>query len=256
MYWLLRDEVSANFELTHYSYSFYRDPHHAEQYEDDRFGGDIGRWLLDLETRTFLELVRPVAGEWILDVGTGTGKLIRPMTEAGARVVATDASPAMLAQAASKNASKPAVGYAVIDGHRLAFADRSFDAVISSRVLMHVVDSRLFIAELCRVSRNRVVLDFPPRSSSNAFQSMLLPLKRRVDPKTHPFKVLPVGKVVRLFEEQGFAVAEKHRQLFLPHFVHRKLGRAAVSRRLETAFRAMGLTRMLGAPLTLLAVRK
>jgi ubiquinone/menaquinone biosynthesis C-methylase UbiE len=254
---LLRHEVRADLELTHYSYTFYRDPHHAHQYEADRFGGPIGRWLLERETRTYVELVRPAPGERILDVGTGTGKLIAPMAEAGAFVLATDASEAMLRQAAAKPVSGAgSVQLVVMDGHRLAFRDRSFDAVLSSRVLMHVADPRAFIAELCRVSRGRVVLDFPPKSSSNALLPLLLPLKRKVDPDTHPYRVFRLREVAALFEEQGFRVARTHRQLLLPHFVHRRLNRPHLSERLEGLLRAGRLTGLLGAPLTLVAVRR
>jgi len=256
MHRLLRHEVRADLELTHYSYSFYRDPHHAHQYEADRFGGAVGRWLLNLETQTFLELVRPVAGERILDVGTGTGKLIGPLADAGALVTATDSSEAMLREAAHRPGLRPeAVRLAVMDGHRLGFPDQSFDAVVSSRVLMHVVDPRAFIAELCRVSRNRVIVDFPPKSSLNLFLPLLLLLKRRVDPNTHPYKVFRFSEIRRLFAEQGFRVARTHRQLLLPHFVHRRLGRPGLSERLEALLRAGRLTRWLGAPLTLVAVR-
>jgi SAM-dependent methyltransferase len=245
--------------LTHYSYTFYRDPHHAHQYEGDRFGGPVGGWLLGLEIETYLQMVRPRPGERILDVGTGTGKLLAPMASAGAQVVAVDASPAMLQQAAAKAGSAaPAgrVGLAVMDGHRLGFADRSFDAVLSSRVLMHVVDPDRFVAELCRVSRDRVVLDFPPLSSSNALRPLLLPLKRLVDPQTHPFRVYPVRRIVRAFRREGFEVRQVHRALALPHFVHRRLGRPQWSARIEGVLRALGLTRLLGAPVTVEAVRR
>lgn len=242
--------------MTHYSYTYYRDPDHAHQYDADRFGGPIGRWLLDRETRTYLDLVRPQPGERILDVGTGTGKLIAPLLAAGATVVATDSSPAMLREAASKRLdASSSLRLAVMDGHRLAVSDQSFDAVVSSRVLLHVMDPAAFIAELCRVSRGRVVLDFPPKSSANALLPLLLPLKRRVDPNTHPYTVFGVQAVRRLFERHGFRVTQIRRQLLLPHFVHRRLGRPVLSQRLEAVFRALRLTDLLGAPATLLAVR-
>ena len=51
--------------------------------------------------------------------------------------------------------------FAAGDAHALAFADRSFDAVVSLRVLMHTPDWRQCLAELCRVARERVVFDYP-----------------------------------------------------------------------------------------------
>ena len=42
-------------------------------------------------------------------------------------------------------------------------ADRSFDLAVSLRVLMHTPDWRQCVAELCRVARRRVIVDFPAR---------------------------------------------------------------------------------------------
>lgn len=50
----------------------------------------------DLTARGILQLLEPVRGGLVLEVGCGSGLLTRHLVDAGHRVIATDASPAML----------------------------------------------------------------------------------------------------------------------------------------------------------------
>ena len=109
----------------------------------------------------------------VLDVGTGTGRAAIALAARGARVTGVDASAEMLAVAERRAKD------AGVDGHVHApatptgsrFADRSFDAVICLRVLMHTPDWRQSLGELCRVARDRVVFDYPALVSAAALQA-------------------------------------------------------------------------------------
>lgn len=76
-----------------------------------------------------VELLAPVAGETILDLGCGDGALTRVLADAGCRVTGVDASPAMVAAAAALGLDAQ-----VMDGRALGF-DESFDAVFSNAAL-------------------------------------------------------------------------------------------------------------------------
>src|SRR5207244_9109830 len=54
------------------------------------------------------------------------------------------------------------------DAQHLEFPDRSFDAVVCLRVLMHTPDWRASLRELCRVAASRVVFDYPSLTSRAA----------------------------------------------------------------------------------------
>jgi len=75
------------------------------------------------------ELLAPRAGELILDLGCGDGRLTERIAASGARVIGADASPDLLASAHRR-------GIAVVraDGHALPFAP-AFDAVFSNAAL-------------------------------------------------------------------------------------------------------------------------
>jgi len=90
----------------------------------------------------------PLAGRTVLDAGAGTGAASAALAAAGARVIASDLSPDMLAWNALSR--PPAV---VADVRSLPFADACVDDVVAAFVLNHLVDPQPALAELRRVCR-------------------------------------------------------------------------------------------------------
>jgi trans-aconitate methyltransferase len=76
-----------------------------------------------------VELLDPQPGERILDLGCGDGVLTEKIAALGARVVAVDAAPDMVAAAKARG-----LDARVVPGQSLAF-DREFDAVFSNAAL-------------------------------------------------------------------------------------------------------------------------
>jgi ubiquinone/menaquinone biosynthesis C-methylase UbiE len=157
----------------HYSYTVYADPKTARRFDQTRFGSPMGQLVAAREAETFSRFAGPVAGRTVLDVGTGTGRLALLMTGAGASVTGVDASDEMLKVARERAAAQHAdVHFAIGDAHLLAFPDRSFDVVVSSRVLMHTPRWQVCVDEWCRVARDRVVIDYPSARSFALLQSL------------------------------------------------------------------------------------
>jgi trans-aconitate methyltransferase len=82
-----------------------------------------------------VELLAPKAGERILDLGCGDGALTLSLVEAGATVVAVDASPEMIAAAQARGLDAH-----VADGQKLDFGPE-FDAVFSNAALHWMLDA-------------------------------------------------------------------------------------------------------------------
>jgi trans-aconitate methyltransferase len=78
-----------------------------------------------------VDLLAPVAGESILDLGCGPGELTAVILARGCRVVGVDASAEMISRARER---LPQAELIVADGQALSF-DQSFDAVFSNAAL-------------------------------------------------------------------------------------------------------------------------
>ena len=93
-------------------------------------------------------------GMRFLDVAAGSGALSIPAARLGARVLATDLSPAMLdALRARARDEELTIETRVMDGHALEFEDGSFDMAGSQFGVMLFPDMPRGIGELARVVR-------------------------------------------------------------------------------------------------------
>ena len=75
--------------------------------------------------QSLLELLKPQTGEYILDVGCGTGDLANQIAQNGARVYGIDASLNMIQQAKAKY---PTLQFSHEDATQLTFS-HAFDAI-------------------------------------------------------------------------------------------------------------------------------
>jgi 2-polyprenyl-3-methyl-5-hydroxy-6-metoxy-1,4-benzoquinol methylase len=240
----------------HYSYRHYADPETARLFDERRFGGPIGALIAETQARVLTEFLGDVQGQTLLDVGTGTGRAAIVLARAGAIVTGVDPSDEMLAVARPRAAQAGvAVSFQHGDAHALKFADRSFDAAISLRVLMHTPGWQTCLAELCRVSRGLVVIDYPSKRSVARLESIVRRAAHAAGIRTEPYRVLSPAQVERAFTENGFRVRAVHRQFVLPIALHKAFGSRALTERVEQGFERTGLLAWFGSPVTLVAER-
>jgi 2-polyprenyl-3-methyl-5-hydroxy-6-metoxy-1,4-benzoquinol methylase len=240
----------------HYSYEVYADAAMAERFEGMRFSGPIGKLIAETQAREIAAFLAPLEGRRILDVGTGTGRAAIALAKAGAIVTGVDASREMLAVAERRAREEgAAVTFTPGDAHRLDFADRSFDAVICLRVLMHTPDWRASLRELCRVAADRVVFDYPSLYSAAAIQAAIRRVTSRFDASVEAYRVFAPSSVARVLADAEFRVANEHRLFVLPIALHKAVKSEAWTRRVEGALARAGVMRRLGSPVTVAAHR-
>ena len=240
----------------HYSYRVYADAGMAETFDDLRFSGPIGQLIARTQERVIAGFLDPLDRRTVLDVGTGTGRAAIALARRGAFVTGVDASTEMLA-VATRRARDAGVDVTFLagDAHQLAYGDRSFDAVICLRVLMHTPDWRRSLSELCRVARDRVVFDYPALWSAAALQAAFRRAAYAFGAHVEPYRVFRAGVIAAALESNGFRVIGQHRQFVLPIALHKRLNSDVATGRIERALSRAGLTRAFGSPVTVVAGR-
>lgn len=240
----------------HYSYRVYADPAMAGAFDALRFSGPIGTLVAEDQARVLATFVGEIGGRRILDVGTGTGRAALALAAMGAVVTGVDASEEMLAVARDRaSAAAAAIDFQRGDAHDLPFSDKSFDVAVCLRVLMHAPDWRRCLTELCRVAERRVVFDYPAALSVAAVQSVGRKAAAAFGARTEAYRVLRHAAVTQALAAAGFRVADRHRQFVLPIAFHKAINSRGFTRGVEGACARLGLLRLFGSPVTVVAER-
>jgi SAM-dependent methyltransferase len=220
-----------------------------------RFEGPVGRWFLEVQAATTLELLRPQPGTSVLDVGGGHAQLTGPLVEAGCAVTVYGSAEGC-GERVQEWVRAGRARFRSGELLRAPWPDRSFDAVLAFRLLAHLDRWRELITEMCRLARQTVIVDYPTSRSANAAAGALFGFKKGIEGDTRPFRVFGDGEIESAFAAEGFVRTARRPQFLLPMAVHRGLGRAALSRGLEAAARVAGLTRAWGSPVILRTERR
>lgn len=223
------------------------DVHTASPEYAARFSGPAGRWMLSLQEAITLRQLAPFAGGTVLDVGGGHGQLALPLAERGWDVTVIGSG--LDAQSdAVRAANYNILRFATGDLLALPFPDRSFDVVLCFRLLTHCDRWPALVAELCRVARRTVVVDYPTGQSLNCITPALFGAKKRIEGNTRTYTLFPHRQIAGAFAEHAFRRTALDKQFFLPMVLHRMLKCPPLSRLAEFPFRVLGLTALLGSP--------
>jgi ubiquinone/menaquinone biosynthesis C-methylase UbiE len=241
----------------HYSYTYYADAANAQSFDARRFGGPIGDLVAKGQADVLADMLGPVQGRRIIDVGTGTGRGAFLLAAAGAHVTGIDASEQMLALAKQRaiDTHATSIDFQVGDAHQINFSDRSFDVAVSLRVLMHTPRWRQCIGELCRVADHGVVLDYPSATSTAVIESLLRKALHPLGLASEPYRVFLDRQIRRELASHGFRVASIHRQFVLPIAVHKMIGSRRFTEVSEQWLARLGILRLVGSPVTVYAER-
>lgn len=211
-----------------------------------RFGGPIGTWMLQVQEDSLFGLLAPDLTTF-LDIGGGHGQIALPLAEHQKSVTVMGSSPAC-AQRLQEWINTGAVSFTSGNLVALPFNNRSFDAVVTFRLMSHCTAWRTLVAEMCRVADRAVIFDYPIWCSSNFLTPILFRIKRRIEGNTRTYRIFTTRELAREFRAHGFVPTGLRKQFFFPMGVHRALRTPWLSRSLETLARVCGLTRLFGSP--------
>lgn len=142
------------------------------------------------------------AGGRLLDIGTGTGRVLELLAPRVRQALGVDASKAMLALARSRLAGPPFAHCTVrlADMYRLPLADGSYDSVVLQMVLHHAEDPQGVIAEAARVlapNGRLLVIDLAEHARADITRLL-----------AHRWPGFPDATMRRLFAGAGLCPAE------------------------------------------------
>ncbi len=126
------------------------------------------QFALDLEQRLMFDLLKPVRGYHILDIGCGIGTTLRFCIDNGLRATGVEPSPYML-DIARKQVGNRAELYRGF-GEDLPFDDNSFNYACLFASLEFVDDPQKVLEEACRVAKNKLFIGILNRYSMKSFQ--------------------------------------------------------------------------------------
>ena len=108
----------------------------------------------------------------LLDIGSGTGRMLEVIAPRAATMLGIDASRAMLALARTRLAERPGLRHAAVrlgDMYRIEFPDGYFDVVLMQMVLHYATEPARVLAEATRVlapGGTLVVVDLAPHTEA------------------------------------------------------------------------------------------
>ena len=108
-------------------------------------------FLHSFESDILLRMFRNFRGKNVLDVGCGTGRLIRLLKDRGAIVTGADVSEQMIKITAKKF---PDIKVVSSDIENLPFEDKSFDVVVAAFVIVHLGSLQQAFDEVYRVIKD------------------------------------------------------------------------------------------------------
>lgn len=223
------------------------DIHSSSEEYTRRFSGKVGHWFLEVQQTATQILLENITGNHnIIDFGGGHGQNYW---------LAADNSNSYTVHASDEcclehinldhTQVKQVIGGLVNSG----LDSRSFNIAMSYRMLAHLQDWQGHIAELCRVSNNHVIIEFPNAKSVNAFAENLFSMKKSVEGNTRQFALFQLKQLQDEFAKHGFTLEQTQGQYLWPMALHRALKIKALSRALEGLAALIIPKKRFGSPL-------
>jgi ubiquinone/menaquinone biosynthesis C-methylase UbiE len=219
-----------------------------------RFEGKVGNYFLEFQAGIVLKMLEPNRNPAILDIGGGHAQLTVPLVKSGYNVTVTG-SDTICRRRLDSRLPPGSFRFQTANLRHLPFPNEAFDVVMAFRLLTHLENWQMLLAEICRVSKNTIILDYPDVRSVNYFSESLFGTKKAIEGNTRPFRLFARRQVLDTLEAHGFGQAVLRPQFVLPMVVHRMVGSVGFTKCVETICRFLGLRCLFGSPIILKATR-
>ncbi len=141
---------------------------HLKASDVDRYYRGVFRFFSTHGSRSailekWLKLCKP--NETFLDVGCELGYFVRKMAARGLKTAGVDISPTKIRKS-KQIASKMNLScdFSVMDAEKLEFESNTFDWVLCSETLEHILNDKRAAQEIVRVSKHNIIVTVPQKS--------------------------------------------------------------------------------------------
>jgi len=215
-----------------------------------RFSGKIGAWFLEVQKRATLRFLKPygVESRRIIDVGGGHGQNVAGILESGHQLVVTGSDATCAHRLERYLAEHKTLSFKICPLTQIPVPDREYDAVVSYRMLSHLDHWPEFVGELCRISKDRVIVDYPTYRSANLLNSLFFKMKKGVERNTRQFTIFNERDIIAVFEKHGFQLEGRVGQFVLPMAFHRMHKQVFLASFVEGICGVLGISWLFGSP--------
>jgi SAM-dependent methyltransferase len=225
-------------------------------FEDRRLSGPIGDLVVSAQARALANFVGRIHERDIVAVGEGSERAAQLFARGGAFVTAVQPTVAMLADARRRAEAEPLKMQFVCAGaDALRFPAGAFDVAVGLHLLAHAPEWRRCVAELCRVARRLVIVDYYSAMSASLPVSLARRSLGAVGVHAATYRVFARGTIDEAFDREGFRVRSVQRQFVLPLALHQAIGSRRFTVKSEKFLDRLGLLKHFGTPIMLVAER-
>ncbi len=205
-----------------------------------RFSGEVGAYFLKTQEIITLQLLANENVKTILDVGGGHAQLAVPLVKEGYEVTVTG-SDISCRNRLDRFLKAGTFNFEECNFLHLPFADNSFDAVITFRLLTHEKNWKVLIKEMSRVSAKVIIIDYPDVFSFNILNKFLFKAKKSIEKNTRTFKSFSRNELKEEFMINEFNQFKFKPQYFLPMVLHRFMKNVTIYKLFEKLFGIIGV---------------
>ncbi len=216
-----------------------------------RFAGGWGEYLVWAQNRIVERMLPKEADSIVLDIGGGHGQLLSCYASNNLKATILGSDARCFGQVDCEKQT-------CITGEitALPLEDNSYHTVVSVRMIPHLDEWQRAIKEMCRVASDSVIIEYPPKLSFNALTPLLFSAKKKFEKNTRTYTLFSHQEIDDEFALHGYDIASRKSQLLLPFVIHRALKSAPPLRWIESACWHLGLTKLIGSPTIVHAVRR
>ncbi|MCX6819342.1 MAG: class I SAM-dependent methyltransferase [Candidatus Aenigmarchaeota archaeon] len=153
----------------------------------------------------------------ILDVGGGAGLLVPVLYKNTKTLTETDLSPRLVKKAKERYRNLKSIKFMTADAENLKFADKSFDVVVCSEAIEHMLKPEKALKELCRVARKAILITTPNVFNKKSLLVRFVKLFHKTNQHSGQIydQKVELSKIRKTLEENKFKIT-KVKGLYYP----------------------------------------